>query len=85
MRNLIRLVPFAAGALLCAEPPEWDAALAKARQAFGIPDELDLVTVIVLGWPGAPDDLPEHLQQRERARSPRRELSELVHHGRFVP
>lgn len=35
MRNLIRLVPFAAGALLCAEPPEWDAALAKARQAFG--------------------------------------------------
>ena len=35
MRNLIRLVPFAAGALLCAEPPEWDGDLPKARQAFG--------------------------------------------------
>jgi len=57
---------------------------AKARQAFGIPDELDLVTVIVLGWPGHPDDLPEHLQQRERTRSPRRDLDELVHYGRFV-
>lgn len=57
---------------------------ARARQAFGIPEELDLVSVIVLGWPGRPEDLPEHLQQRERMRSPRRALSELVHYGRFT-
>lgn len=56
----------------------------KTRQAFGIPEELDVVTVIVLGWPGKAEDLPEHLQQRERTRSPRRALSELVHYGRFT-
>ena len=55
----------------------------KTRQAFGIPEDLDLVTVIVLGWPGQPEALPEHLQQRERTRSQRRELAELVHYGRY--
>lgn len=53
------------------------------RTAFEIPDTYDLVSVIALGFPGEPESLPEHLQQRELQHSPRRPLSELVHYGRF--
>ncbi|HPF89319.1 MAG: nitroreductase family protein [Flavobacteriales bacterium] len=53
------------------------------RTAFEIPDTYDLVSVIALGFPGDPESLPEHLQQRELQHSPRRPLSELVHYGRF--
>jgi nitroreductase len=55
----------------------------QAREAFGIPEEFDLVSVIALGFPGAPDDLPENLRQRELVRSPRKPLEELVWHGRM--
>jgi nitroreductase len=54
----------------------------QAREAFGIPDDHDLVSVIALGFPGDPDALPENLRQRELARSPRKPLAELVWHGR---
>ncbi len=57
----------------------------KVRAAFAIPDVYDLVTVLVLGWPGDADGLPEHLRERERTRSLRKPLSELVHYGRFTP
>jgi len=51
--------------------------------AFGIPEELDLVSIIALGHPGDPDSLEEPFKQREKTRSPRRPMSELVWHGRF--
>jgi len=55
----------------------------QAREAFGIPEEYDLVSVIALGFPGDPDTLPENLRQRELARSPRKPLEEVVWRGRM--
>lgn len=53
-----------------------------ARESFGIPEDLDLVSVTVLGFPGDADLLPENLRQRELNRSPRRPLSEVAWRGR---
>lgn len=53
-----------------------------ARKAFSIPEDLDLVSVIALGFPGDPGQLPENLRQRELNRSPRRPLAEVVWRGR---
>ncbi len=53
-----------------------------ARAAFGIPEDLDLVSIVALGFPGGPDQLPENLRQRESNRSPRRPLAELAWRGR---
>lgn len=55
----------------------------KARAAFAIPEDLDLVSIIALGWPGDPEELPEDLRERERVRSTRKPLSELVSYGRL--
>lgn len=54
-----------------------------ARAAFNIPEEFDLVSVIVLGFPGEADQLPENLKLREQQHSQRRPLDEVVHYGRF--
>lgn len=54
-----------------------------ARAAFNIPSELDLVSVIALGFPGDAEQLPQDLMQRELQRSQRRPLSELVFAGEF--
>lgn len=53
------------------------------RVAFGIPDDLDLVSVIALGFPGDPDQLPGELRERELRRSARKPLSEIVSYGSF--
>lgn len=55
------------------------------REAFAIPEQFDPVSVLVLGFPGNADQLTENLKERELRRSPRRPLSELVHHGAFKP
>lgn len=52
-----------------------------ARAAFAIPEELDLVSVIALGFPGDADQLPAELRERELRRSARKPLSELVSYG----
>lgn len=57
----------------------------KARTSFNIPAEFDLVSMIVLGFPGDPDQLPEKLRERELSRSVRKPLAEFVHHGKFDP
>ena len=57
----------------------------KARELFNIPPEFDLVTMLVIGFPGDPDQLPEKLRERELRRSVRRPLAETVHYGRFHP
>lgn len=54
-----------------------------ARYAFRIPEEFDLVSVLVLGHPGTADQLPANLKDRELHHSARRPLSELVYYGRF--
>ncbi|MBL7952441.1 MAG: nitroreductase family protein [Flavobacteriales bacterium] len=54
-----------------------------AREAFNIPVDFDLVSVIVLGFPGDAQQLPENLIQRELQQSPRRPLNELVFFGEF--
>jgi len=56
----------------------------EARASFQIPDALDLVSVIALGFPGSPDQLPDDLRERELKRSTRRPLEETVHFGRFT-
>ncbi len=55
----------------------------RTRTAFSIPDELDLVSVIALGWPGVAASLPEQLRAREEVRSARRPLTELVFRGHY--
>ena len=55
----------------------------QARETFQIPERLDIISVLVVGFPGSPDQLPENLRTRELARSPRKPLTELVHYGRF--
>lgn len=54
-----------------------------ARAAFNIPDTYDIVSVIVLGFPGDADQLPENLKLRELQHSQRRPLSETVFLGEF--
>lgn len=54
----------------------------RAREAFGIPEEMDLVSVIALGFPGDPQQLPDNLRERELKRSPRRPMAEVVWRGR---
>ncbi len=54
-----------------------------ARERCGIPDTVDLVTIIALGYPGDASALPEDLRVRETNHSPRKPLEELVHMGRF--
>ncbi len=58
---------------------------AKARVLFSIPAEFDIVSMLVLGFPGDPDQLPERLRERELRRSVRKPLEEFVHHGNFDP
>ena len=51
------------------------------RAAFAVPEELDVVSVLVLGFPGAPESLEPDLRERENTRSTRKPLSELVSYG----
>ncbi len=55
----------------------------KARALFNVPEEYDVVSMLVIGFPGDADELPEHLREREKIRSTRKPLSELVHFGKF--
>lgn len=55
----------------------------KARELFEIPEDLDAVSVIAMGFPGDAEQLNEPFRTRELARSPRRPLNELVWHGKL--
>lgn len=54
-----------------------------ARNSFNVPDTYDLVSILVIGFHGEPDDLPDNLRERELRRSTRRPLNELIHYGTF--
>jgi nitroreductase len=56
---------------------------AAAREVFGVPATLDLVSVLALGYPDDPSVLADDLSERERTRSQRRPLDELVWRGRM--
>lgn len=48
------------------------------RQVLGLSEELDAVTVLAIGRPGSVDDLPDEYKDRERTRSQRLSLEEIV-------
>ena len=49
------------------------------KEAFGIPDEQRIVTVVFFGYEGDFDKLDERNQEREKNPRSRKELSEIVH------
>jgi nitroreductase len=55
----------------------------KVRETFEVPDEYEVISIIVGGYPGSHDSLPDNLKEREKMPRQRRELSELVFEGRF--
>lgn len=54
-----------------------------ALEQFEVPDEYDAVSIIVLGYPGNPETLPEKLKERELKPRERKPLSSLVFSGSF--
>ncbi len=53
----------------------------KARDLFQIPPQYEPTAMIALGYPGAPDTLPEKLRARELAPRTRKPLTEFVYTG----
>lgn len=53
----------------------------KAKQVYNIPDGYEVVTAIAVGYPGAPDELPDNLRERELAKRQRKSASEFVFSG----
>ena len=53
----------------------------KVKALYGVPDDFEPVSGIVLGYPGDPAILPEDLQQREVAPRARRPLETFVFQG----
>lgn len=56
---------------------------AKARQLFAIPDTHEPITAGAIGYPAAPDLLPDDLKQRELAPRARKPLAEFVFEHKF--
>jgi len=54
-----------------------------ARVAFNIPEHIELVSMLAVGFPGDPEMLEGHLREREMVHSTRKELDELVSFGAF--
>ena len=54
----------------------------KARAALRVPEAYDVEAMIAIGKPGAKEDLPENLREREFP-SPRKPLSEIAAEGLF--
>jgi len=52
-----------------------------ARTAFAVPEGHDPVTVIAIGYPGAPEQLPQPLREREVAPRQRKPLSQIAFSG----
>jgi hypothetical protein len=55
----------------------------KIRELYQISDTHEPVTGIALGHPGAPEQLPDKLRQRELAPRTRKQIDEFVFSGRW--
>ena len=55
----------------------------KVKADFEIPDEFEIVSIIVGGYPGSPDKLPENFRDRENLPRTRKPLHELVFQEKF--
>jgi nitroreductase len=55
----------------------------RVREVFQIPDEYEIISIIVGGFPGSHDSLPENLRARESQPRQRKALNELVFEGKF--
>jgi len=55
----------------------------KIRKLYGIPEGYEAVAGIALGYPGAPEILPERLRQRELAPRSRKPIQDFVFSGRW--
>jgi nitroreductase len=55
----------------------------RARELYGIPDGVQPLTALAIGYPAAPDALPEKLRDRDLAPRPRKPLHEIVFGGRW--
>ena len=53
----------------------------KVRTTYSVPDGVDPVTAIAIGYPGSKEDLPEELQAREAAPRSRKPLSTILFQG----
>ena len=50
----------------------------KAREAFAIPESVEPVSAIAMGYPGDPSALPEDLRRRELTPSTRKPITDFV-------
>jgi nitroreductase len=55
----------------------------KVREVFEIPDEFEIISIIVGGFPGSHESLPENLRERESLPRQRKALKEFVFEGKF--
>ncbi len=55
----------------------------KVSAEFEIPYEYEVVSIIVGGYPGSDESLPDILREREKLPRKRKELNELVFEGKF--
>lgn len=55
----------------------------KCRTNLGIPDGWEPATGVAIGWPGKSDQLPDDLKARETSPRTRKELSQVVFHGKW--
>ncbi|MBD2213257.1 nitroreductase family protein [Nostoc linckia FACHB-104] len=55
----------------------------KAREVYQIPEDYEPATVVTVGYPGDPQNLPDGLRDRELAPRTRKPLTEFVFTGKW--
>ncbi|HTX16900.1 MAG TPA: nitroreductase family protein [Candidatus Baltobacteraceae bacterium] len=55
----------------------------KAREIFSIPPDYEAVAGFAIGYPDAPESLPDHLREREKAPRSRKPVSSFVFTGNW--
>lgn len=56
---------------------------AKVKTVFDVPDDFEVISIIVGGYPGNSEILPEKIRERESLPRQRKALTELVFEGKF--